>query len=236
MSAHPEDEVIQYFLDLSGQKSSDVSVTRALIPLEQKSGPRPSPCPQSTVHNVCILQQNLFMLEPERAYCFTLTALRLTGGLPPACWLLGALYSAPPQPVSAFGLTFKNPVGLAAGYDKDGVAVRGLAALGFGHIEVGTVDPPAAAGNPQPGSFDSVKDRAYHRRSRIPQPWLRLCAEGRLNPGPKGSWMMDMVGASPQRKPGCYAHALRRTAGCIIGVNIGKNQNTPVERRCSTTL
>ena len=89
----------------------------------------------------------LFRLDPEQAHALTLHALRITGNFAPLNWFLTQLFKAPSKPVEAFGLTFKNPVGLAAGYDKDGVAVRGLAALGFGHIEIGTVTP-----RPQPGN------------------------------------------------------------------------------------
>ena len=103
------------------------------------------------------------MLDPERAHRYTLTALRLAGIVTPARWLLGALYSAPSQSVTAFGLTFKNPVGLAAGYDKDGMAVRGLAALGFGHIEVGTVTPLPQPGNPRTSASRARRRSGSHR-------------------------------------------------------------------------
>ena len=78
------------------------------------------------------------------------------------------MYAAPDKPVEAFGLKFKNPVGLAAGYDKDGVAIRGLAALGFGHIEIGTVTPRPQAGNPRPRIFRLVEDEAVINRMGFP--------------------------------------------------------------------
>ena len=171
----------------------------------------------------------LFMLDAERTHWLALRALGLAGSLTPTRWMLRVLYSAPSTPVSVFGLTFKNPVGLAAGYDKDAVAVRGLAALGFGHIEVGTVTPLPQPGNPRPRVFRLIEDRAIIDRTGYPSRGSAY-VQRRLNPGPKGSWMLDMIGAAPQRKPGYYAHSLRRTAGCIIGVNIGKNQNTPDEQ------
>ena len=62
------------------------------------------------------------------------------------------------HPVEAFGLTFRNPVGLAAGYDKDALGWRGLAAMGFGHVEVGTVTPLPQAGNPKPRVFRLVRE------------------------------------------------------------------------------
>src|SRR6188474_2151299 len=94
----------------------------------------------------------LFRLDPETAHQFTLQLMRI-GGIEPIYSILGAMYSVLSKPVQAFGLTFKNPVGLAAGYDKDAVAIKGLAALGFGHLEVGTVTPRPQPGNPRPRLF-----------------------------------------------------------------------------------
>ena len=94
----------------------------------------------------------LFKMEPERAHEWTLRLIRLAGQLPPVRGLLRALFEVndPRLEVSAFGLKFKNPIGLAAGYDKNGVAVAGLSALGFGHIEIGTVTRRPQPGNPRP--------------------------------------------------------------------------------------
>src|SRR5512137_915025 len=100
-----------------------------------------------------LIRPLLFRLDPETAHHLTLQLVRLAGVLPPSRWLLQAMYAAPEKPVEAFGLKFKNPIGLAAGYDKDGVAVNGLAALGFGHLEIGTVTPRPQTGNPRPRVF-----------------------------------------------------------------------------------
>ena len=123
------------------------------------------------------LRRYLFMLDPERAHRLMLTTLGLAGGLAPARWMLRMLYSAPSEPVSAFGLTFKNPIGLAAGYDRDAVAVRGLAALGFGHIEVGTVTPLPQPGNPRPRAVSAGRRSGAHRSHGIPEPGLGLRSE-----------------------------------------------------------
>src|SRR5574340_1788275 len=96
------------------------------------------------------LRKTLFKLEPERAHDLTLIMLSLVGAITPARALLSLINSGPATPLTAFGLPFKNPIGLAAGYDKDARAVRGLAALGFGHIEGGTVRPLPQRGNPKP--------------------------------------------------------------------------------------
>lgn len=94
----------------------------------------------------------LFRLDPERAHNLTLRLIQLAGQLPPVAALLRSRFDVNDLclEVEAFGLKFKNPIGLAAGYDKNGVAVKGLSALGFGHIEIGTVTQRAQAGNPKP--------------------------------------------------------------------------------------
>jgi len=97
-----------------------------------------------------ILRPILFRLDPERSHRITLRALRIAGNFVLSNWFLTQLYKTESRPVQAFGLTFRNPIGLAAGYDKDGLAIRGLAALGFGHIEIGTVTPEPQPGNPRP--------------------------------------------------------------------------------------
>src|SRR5262245_31557991 len=104
-----------------------------------------------------IFRPLLFRLDPEFTHHLTLQLMRL-GGIQPINTILAALFDAPQKPVQAFGLTFKNPVGLAAGYDKDGVAMRGLASLGFGHLEIGTVTPRPQPGNPKPRLFRFVAD------------------------------------------------------------------------------
>ncbi len=166
----------------------------------------------------------LFRMDPERAHALTLSALRILGGITPARWIAGAVYHAPSKPVSVFGLKFKNPVGLAAGYDKDAIAVRGLATLGSGHIEIGTVTPLAQPGNPPPRLFRLVEDEAVINRLGFPSRGSAF-VQRKLSPGP-GSWIAEMVGLPGRSVAVQSAHSLRRTAGCVIGVNIGKNAAT----------
>jgi dihydroorotate dehydrogenase len=94
----------------------------------------------------------LFKLDPEVIHKITLLLIKYAGVLSPTYALLRALLEVndPRLQVEAFGVKFRNPIGMAAGYDKDGVAVRGLSALGFGHIEVGTVTRQKQIGNPKP--------------------------------------------------------------------------------------
>jgi len=174
-------------------------------------------------------QRYLFRLEPERAHDLTLWALRAAGGFAPARWILQAMYTAPSKPVHAFGLDFPNPVGLAAGYDKDGIAVAGLAVLGFGHIEIGTVTPLAQPGNPKPRLFRLVEDQAIINRMGFPSRGSEF-VQLRLNPHLRSDWVERLIGFSTRSKAR-RAQAPQRASGhAILGVNIGRNKSTPNEQ------
>lgn len=144
----------------------------------------------------------LFRLSPEQAHALSLNAIRLAGALPPVRYALRQFFAAPPRPVQAFGLTFANPVGLAAGYDKDATGWRGLTCLGFGHIEVGTITLRPQPGNPQPRLFRLPEDGGLINRMGFP--------------GQGAAYAARQLSA-------------KRPAGVILGVNIGKNKDTPNE-------
>jgi dihydroorotate dehydrogenase len=127
---------------------------------------------------------------------------------PPSYLLLKLLYWAPRRTVQAFGLSFRNPVGLAAGYDKDALAIRGLSALGFGHVEVGTVTPQPQPGNPRPRLFRLVEDQAIINRMGFPGMGSEVMLEN-LQQAQKGRFLRPKA---------------------VIGVNIGKNKDTPNEQ------
>ncbi len=148
----------------------------------------------------------LFRLDPETAHHLTLRLMRI-GGREPLHSILRLIFYAPAGPAQAFGLTFRNPVGLAAGYDKDAVAIRGLSALGFGHLEVGTVTPQPQPGNPRPRVFRLPEDEAVINRMGFPGAGAVVVAENlkRLN-----------------------LRALKHS-NVVIGVNLGKNKDTPNE-------
>lgn len=165
----------------------------------------------------------LFRLEAEAAHALTLQALRVAQSIPPALWILRVTYSARSKPVHAFGLTFKNPVGLAAGYDKDGVAIAGLAALGFGHVEIGTVTPLPQAGNPRPRVFRLVEDEAVINRMGFPSRGSQF-VQLQLNPGLRGNWIERLLGWNVRKK---YVTPRRRPT--ILGVNLGRNKETSNE-------
>ena len=166
-----------------------------------------------------LLRPLLFRLEPESAHRLTLQFLRITGALPPLNWAVGRAFQVTAKPVQASGLTFRNPVGLAAGYDKDGVAIRGLAALGFGHIEIGTVTPRPQPGNPGPRLFRLAEDQALINRLGFPS---------------KGAYFASMSLSQIPRLAGRGAQ--RRSNPPIVGVNLGKNKDTPLEEAADDYL
>jgi dihydroorotate dehydrogenase len=170
------------------------------------------------------LRSLLFKLDPEVAHNLTLQLVRVAGILPPSRWLLSRLYSAPPKPVEAFGLKFKNPVGLAAGYDKDGVATRGLSALGFGHIEIGTVTPRPQPGNPRPRVFRLVEDQAVINRMGFPSRGSEY-VQMHLNPA-LGKGLQEWLIGIPMRK----GRKGQQARASVLGVNLGKNKDTPNEQ------
>jgi dihydroorotate dehydrogenase len=151
-----------------------------------------------------LLRPILFRLEPERAHALALRLVRIAG-VPPLRALFGA--ERPPagaRPVRAFGLTFPNAVGLAAGYDKDALALRGWPGLGFGHVEVGTVTPRPQPGNPRPRLFRLSAERSLINRLGFPS---------------RGA---DFVARRLERAG--------RLPGTIVGVNLGKQRDTPLDR------
>ncbi|MFZ6812873.1 quinone-dependent dihydroorotate dehydrogenase [Undibacterium sp. Rencai35W] len=150
----------------------------------------------------------LFSMDAEEAHNFTLPALRRSASLG-----LTKLIAKPvSDPRTVMGITFPNPVGLAAGLDKDGAYIDGLASLGFGSIEIGTVTPRAQAGNPKPRMFRLPKANAIINRM------------GFNNGGVDA--FVNNVQASRfyQDKQG------------ILGLNIGKNADTPIERAADDYL
>lgn len=140
----------------------------------------------------------LFALDGEQAHTLTLGGLELAR----AAGAARLLPAAPRCPRRVMGLDFPNPVGLAAGLDKNGDHVDALGALGFGFIEIGTVTPRPQPGNPRPRLFRLVRERALINRM------------GFNNLG--------------------VAHLAARAAAArytgVLGINIGKNADTPIER------
>ena len=144
----------------------------------------------------------LFAIDPEAAHNLTLPALRCAAAL----GLTSSIAKPLSDPRTVMGITFPNPIGLAAGLDKDGAYIDGLATLGFGSIEVGTVTPRAQPGNPLPRMF------------RLPQANAIINRMGFNNGG------VDTFVANVQ------ASRFYQNKEGVLGLNIGKNADTPIER------
>jgi len=157
----------------------------------------------------------LFLLPPETAHRVTTALLDFAAELPPLRGLLRHLYCFSDKKLErrVLGLRFPNPVGLAAGFDKNGEHILGLACLGFGFIEVGTVTPRAQAGNPRPRLFRLPEDRALINRMGFNNAGLDALVE-RLR---------------RLREQGV-------PEGIVIGGNIGKNKDTPNEQAAADYL
>jgi dihydroorotate dehydrogenase len=147
----------------------------------------------------------LFSLDAETAHHFTIRLLSVASHLDVALSAL-KFFQPPSKPTTLFGLSFPNPIGLAAGLDKNGVALPAWAALGFGFIEIGTVTARAQPGNPKPRIF------------RLPEQQALINRLGFNNEG------ADTI-----------AHRLRalrvsgRWPAVPVGINIGKSRATPLE-------
>ena len=145
----------------------------------------------------------LFGIDPERAHDLTIAALARLQNSPAQCvWQQARI----DDPVTVAGLKFPNRIGLAAGLDKNGECIDGLGAMGFGFIEVGTVTPLPQPGNPKPRMF------------RLPQ----------------AQALINRLGFNNQGLAAFVGHVKRarsfRAGGGLVGLNIGKNAATPIER------
>ena len=149
-----------------------------------------------------LIRSLLFRLKPEVAHNLTLQALRVAGGISLINSLLSRTYQASSKPVEVFGIRFANPIGLAAGYDKDGLGWKGLACLGFSHVEIGTVTPRPQAGNPKPRLFRLPEQKALINRMGFP--------------GRGAEFVRQQL-------------SIQRPKNLVLGVNIGKNKDTPLE-------
>jgi dihydroorotate dehydrogenase len=174
-----------------------------------------------------LIRPYLFRLDPERAHSLTLNALSFAGNFFPTRKLLEFIFDAPSKPVEAFGFTFKNPVGIAAGYDKDGIAIRGLATLGFGHVEIGTVTPKTQSGNPSPRIFRLVEDEAVINRMGFPSKGSEFM-QHQLNPSLREGLFERVYGIEPWKKNKKVTTI--HNGGAILGINLGKNKDTPNEQ------
>ena len=144
------------------------------------------------------MQKILTLLNPELAHNLTINILRKTGASP-----LSFFYrqSAEFSPVEVMGLQFRNRVGLAAGFDKNGEAIDAFEAMGFGFVEVGTVTPKAQPGNTKPRLFRLKKSKA----------------------------VINRLGFNNKGVDNLVSNLKARKSKIPVGVNIGKNKSTPIE-------
>lgn len=153
-----------------------------------------------------VIRRILFLLPAETAHTVSMTLLRWVCSLSVGRFLVRSLFQPKENPTNHWGIVFKNPVGLAAGFDKNARYLRELEALGFSHVEIGTVTPLPQAGNPLPRLFRLPKDKALINRMGLNNDGIesitkRLQAWRRSNPNSR----------------------------LVIGGNIGKNKQTSNE-------
>lgn len=154
----------------------------------------------------------LFLLDPETAHNLALGSLRRASAIGPLRALLRR-FRPPDQPRTVFGVTFPNPIGLAAGFDKNGLALPALAALGFGFIEIGTVTGKAQPGNPRPRMFRYPGQQALINRLGFNNDGADMVANRLRQLRESGRWP-----AVP------------------IGINIGKSKLTPLDQAAADYL
>jgi dihydroorotate dehydrogenase len=147
-----------------------------------------------------ILRPLFFLLNPEQAHHFVTGLFKIVIMIPGAVWVIKQLYSVEDKSLEreVFGITFPNPVGLAAGFDKDAGFYKEFSKLGFGFIEIGTITPKPQSGNPKPRMFRLPEDQGLINRMGFNNNGVEI-AKGRL---------------------------INRDPKFIIGGNIGKNKIT----------
>ncbi|MFN8255096.1 MAG: quinone-dependent dihydroorotate dehydrogenase [Bacteroidales bacterium] len=151
-----------------------------------------------------LIRPILFKFAPEQIHNFVFTCFKIAKCLPGAGFLVRKLFRVhhPVLEKELFGLKFPNPVGLAAGLDKDAIVFDMLGNLGFGFVEIGTLTPIAQPGNPKPRLFRLKKDKA----------------------------LINRMGFNNQGVENAIRKLKKKKSNLIIGGNIGKNKNTPNEK------
>jgi dihydroorotate dehydrogenase len=149
-----------------------------------------------------VIRPLFFLFDPEKIHHFTFSLIRFVCKIPGISALLKKIYLVEDKRLekNLFGLTFKNPVGLAAGFDKDATLFNELSNLGFGFIEIGTLTPKPQDGNPKKRLFRLKEDQAIINRMGFNNGGVTEAVEN-----------------------------LKKNSGVLIGGNIGKNKATPNE-------
>jgi len=157
-----------------------------------------------------LLKPLLFLLKPEKAHYFTTSLLDFVLKIPFGKMIINGLFSIehPQLEKEVFGITFKNPVGLAAGFDKNAELIDSFSNLGFGFIEIGTITPKAQPGNPRPRLFRLPHDEA----------------------------LINRMGFNNEGVAAAIDNLKKRKSKIIVGGNIGKNKVTPNEEAVTDYL
>ncbi|MEO6583979.1 MAG: quinone-dependent dihydroorotate dehydrogenase [Ferruginibacter sp.] len=169
-----------------------------------------------------IFRDILFLFDPEKVHYFSMKVFKMLAAIPGLQSFLFKQFKAKTLPVKVGGLTFKNPVGLGAGFDKNAVFLDELQLMGFGFVEIGTVTPLSQIGNEKPRLFRLPTDKALINRMGFNNDGAKIIAN-RLK-----KW---------RRK-----NAINKKNDLVIGGNIGKNKTTPNEdawldyEKCFTAL
>ena len=149
-----------------------------------------------------LIRKAIFSLDAENAHDLTIKLLKIVGNSPLNPLIKSVLACPHGSEKTVMGIKFKNPIGLAAGADKNGEAINGFGAMGFGFIEVGTVTPLAQDGNPKPRQFRLIE------------------AEGIINRNGFNNYGIDYL----------IENVKKAQYDGVIGINIGKNKITPIEK------
>lgn len=163
-----------------------------------------------------VIRPILFLFDPEAIHHFTFRFIKITFGLPGVRWLVSLFYKTEEISLkrTVFGITFENPIGLAAGFDKDAKLIDELSAFGFGFIEIGTLTPKPQPGNDKPRLFRLQSDSA----------------------------IINRMGFNNQGVDAAVERLKNRKSNVVVGGNIGKNKVTANENAfedyaiCLTTL
>ena len=150
-----------------------------------------------------ILHLISYLFGAERAHSFSIFLLRMADRIPAIKWLLRKLYATEHKSLEreVFGIHFRNPIGMAAGFDRNGEVFRPLSALGFGFVEIGTVTPRPQQGSPKPRVFTLPDDKA----------------------------ILNRIGLASKGLESVISNVRQEHKGIVIGCNIGKNTVTPPE-------
>lgn len=156
-----------------------------------------------------LIKPLLFRLEPEQAHTLvtSILAAAQSAKLPISLLNAALAYDDPILQVECAGIRFSNPIGLAAGFDKHAELIPAMAGLGFGHVELGTVTPRSQPGNPRPRMFRLPEDAALINRMGFNSPGMLTVARN----------LQDWHSAEYRQRP-------------VLGINIGKNRDTALER------